>query len=337
MRFLVTGGAGFIGSHITERLLKDGHFVRVLDNFSSGKEENLSFASSLTSKNLKLTTNNYELIRGDIRDFPTCLRATDGIDYVLHQAALRSVPKSMAMPHEYNAVNIDGFVNILEASLKNKVKRVVYASSSSVYGNAKSFPQKETDPSYLISPYALTKYADEFYARIYSVNYGLETVGLRYFNVFGPKQSLDDEYAVVIPKFIDCMLDDRQPPVHGTGKQSRDFTYIDNVVNANILAATTKLTTDNLQLTTKPPTFCEVFNVACGADNSILDIVTTLNKIMGKSIEPTFEPHRAGDVFRSLADISRIKSTIGYEPKVNFEEGLRKTVEWFSSRLVARS
>jgi len=313
MRFLVTGGAGFIGSHIVERLLKDGHYVRVLDNFSFGKESNLSFTYDLGPMS-------YELIRGDIRDYATCLRSTDTIDYVLHQAALKSVPKSLAMPHDYNAVNIDGFVNILETALKNKVKRVVYASSSSVYGEAKSFPQKEADLGYPISPYALTKLAGEGYARIFSLNYGMETVGLRYFNVFGPRQALDDEYAVVIPKFIDCMLNNRQPPIHGTGKQSRDFTYIDNVVEANILAATT---TSN----TKKSVFCEVFNIACGHDHTILGLVTTLNKIMGKSITPVFKPHRAGDIFRSLADISKIKATIGYKPAVSFENGLRRTID----------
>lgn len=310
MRFLVTGGAGFIGSHIAERLLKEGHFVRVLDNFSSGKEQNLSFTPDYT-----LNANRYMLIKGDIRDFDTCLRACDNIDYVLHQAALRSVPKSMTMPHEYNAVNIDGTVNVLEAALKSKVKRVVMASSSSVYGDTTKFPEKETDMPLLISPYALTKLAGEYYARVFSENYGLEAVNLRYFNVFGPRQSLDDEYAVVIPKFIDCMLDNRQPPIHGTGKQSRDFTYIDNVVEANILAATT------------PGIKCEVFNVACGSDNSILDLVDTLNRIMSKSIKPAFTPLRPGDVFRTLADISKIKSILGYAPKVGFEDGLKRTVD----------
>ncbi len=313
MKFLVTGGAGFIGSHIVERLLPEGYFVRVMDNFSSGKEENLSFIHELSAKN-------YELIRGDIRDYATCLNACKGIDYVLHQAALRSVPKSMTMPHEYNAVNIDGTVNILEAALKSKIKRVVIASSSSVYGIATKFPQKETDTPLLISPYALTKLAGEYYSRVYSENFGLETVNLRYFNVFGPRQSLDDEYAVVIPKFIDCMLNDKQPPIHGTGKQSRDFTYIDNVVQANILAATI------------PGIKCEVFNVARGSDNSILDLVAVLNKIMCKSIKPIYELPRAGDVFRTLADISKIETMLRYQPKVNFEEGLRRTVKWFAAK-----
>lgn len=313
MRFLVTGGAGFIGSHIVERLLKDGHFVRVLDNFSSGKEENLFFTHEIKTKN-------YELIRGDIRNYDICLEACDGIDYVLHQAALRSVPKSLTMPHEYNEVNIDGTVNMLEAARENKVKRFVYASSSSVYGEAETFPQKESDPSLLISPYALTKLTGEYYARIFSKNYGLETVGLRYFNVFGPRQSLDDEYAVVIPKFISCMLDNENPPIHGDGKQSRDFTYIDNVVEANILAATTS------------DIKCEVFNVAAGNDHSIIDLVDILNKIMGKDIPPKFTPIRPGDVLRTLADTTKIKRFLGYEAKVSFEEGLKKTTEWFANQ-----
>ena len=319
MRFLVTGGAGFLGSHIVERLLKDGHFVRVLDNFSSGKRENLGFVIA-SPKGAKQSQNNFELIEGDIRNYNSCLQTCDGIDYVLHQAALRSVPKSMTMPHEYNAINIDGNVNMLEAALKNKVKRFIYASSSSVYGEARLFPQKETDPSYLISPYALTKLAGEYYARVFSVNYGLETVGLRYFNVFGPRQSLDDEYAVVIPKFIDCMLDDRRPPVHGTGRQSRDFTYVENVVHANVLAAAT------------PGIKCEVLNVACGKEHSILDLVDSLNKIMGKCIKSIFEPARAGDVFRTLADISHVQSRLSYEPTIDFEDGLRRTVSYFESK-----
>ncbi len=343
MRFLVTGGAGFIGSHIVERLLKDGHYVRVLDNFSSGKRDNLSFviarspehSSVIARSEATKQSQNFELIKGDIRDYNTCLQAAQGIDYVLHQAALRSVPKSMTMPHEYNAVNIDGTVNILEAALKSKVKRVVMASSSSVYGNAVNFPQKETDTPLLISPYALTKLAGEYYSKIYSENFGLETVNLRYFNVFGPRQSLDDEYAVVIPKFITCMLNGQNPPIHGTGKQSRDFTYIDNVVEANILAATRHCEEPRRgdEAISKP--FCEVFNVACGQENSVLALVDTINKILGKSIKPVFESARVGDVFRTSADISKIKSLLGYEPKVNFEEGLKRTVEWFANRVEA--
>lgn len=307
-RFLVTGGAGFIGSHIVERLLKEGHFVRVLDNFSSGKEENLSVTAGNTS---------FHLIRGDIRDKDTCLQACEGIDYILHQAALRSVPKSMTCPHDYNAVNIDGTLNMLQAANKQGVQRLVLASSSSVYGDAEIFPQKEEHPSKLLSPYALSKLAGEYYCRIFSQFFNVETVCLRYFNVFGPKQALDDEYAVVIPKFIHCILNDEQPPIFGTGKQSRDFTYIDNVVEANILSATAPLRAPH-----------SVLNVATGKDNTVLELVEFLNKIIGKDIKPKFLPVRAGDAFRTNADITRLKDTLNYTPKVGFAEGLKKTVEW---------
>jgi len=309
-KYLVTGGAGFIGSHIVEKLESLGEKVRVLDNFCSGKLENLKFANGLPA-------DKFEVIKGDIRDFDTCLNACKGVDYVLHQAALRSVPKSMFNPHEYNAVNIDGTLNMLKAAKECSIKRLVMASSSSVYGDTDKFPEREDAYPLLISPYALTKLAGEYYCRIFSKNYGLETVALRYFNVFGPRQALDDEYAVVIPKFINCILKDMPPPVHGTGKQSRDFTYIDNVVQANLLAATTA----NVK--------CEVFNVANGKDNTVLDIVTVVNQITGKSIKPVFEPTRAGDVFRTLADISRIKRLLKYQPQVDFKEGLKRTVEWF--------
>lgn len=330
-RFLVTGGAGFIGSHIVERLLKEGHFVRVLDNFSSGKEENLSFAKGNAS---------FELVRGDIRDKDTCLAACAGIDYILHQAALRSVPKSMTCPHDYNAVNIDGTLNMLQAANKQGVRRLVLASSSSVYGDAEIFPQKEEHPSKLLSPYALSKLAGEYYCRIFSQFFNVETVCLRYFNVFGPKQALDDEYAVVIPKFIHCILNDQQPPIFGTGKQSRDFTYIDNVVEANILSALSSLrgategsdeaiSHANRQSKTAAPVPHIVLNVATGRDNTVLELVETLNKIIGKDIKPQFLPVRAGDAFRTNADITRLKDTLNYTPKVGFEQGLQKTVEWF--------
>lgn len=327
MRFLVTGGAGFIGSHIVESLLTKGHFVRVVDNFSSGKRENLSFVDALKAKD-------FELVRGDIRDYDTCLEVCDGMDYVLHQAALRSVPKSMTRPHEYNEVNIDGIVNMLQAAREKKIKRFVYASSSSVYGEAESFPQKESDPSLLISPYALTKLTGEYYARIFSKNHGLETVGLRYFNVFGPRQSLDDEYAVVIPKFITCMLEDDNPPIHGDGEQSRDFTYVENVVEANILAATTPVA--NCKPQTANRVFCEVFNVAAGNDHSILELVDTLNYILDKDIRPEFTPIRPGDVMRTLADTTKIKQVLNYEAKVNFADGLKKTVDWFNAQRFQR-
>ncbi|MBU4376291.1 MAG: NAD-dependent epimerase/dehydratase family protein [Candidatus Omnitrophica bacterium] len=379
MRFLVTGGAGFIGSHIVERLLKDGHFVRVLDNFSSGKPENLSFISGdlVTWCRGNLNTgdlvtwchgDHFELHAGDIRDSATCLQACTGVDYVLHQAALRSVPKSMTLPHEYNAVNIDGTVNILQAALKSKVKRVVMASSSSIYGDTDKFPQKETDLPLLISPYALTKLAGEYYSRIFSENFGLETVNLRYFNVFGPRQALDDEYAVVIPRFITCMLNDEQPPIHGDGKQSRDFTYVDNVVDANILAATKGTATNGATKGTAPngatkgtvpnnstggtkgtvpnnstrdcplgKTFCEVFNVANGKDNTVLELVASLNKIIGKDIKPRFTPIRPGDVLHTLADVAKIKTKLGFKAKFSFEEGLGETVSFWKQKLYSKN
>lgn len=338
MRYLVTGGAGFIGSHIVETLLKKGIpkglspqgtvpevkpediFVRVLDNFSSGKKENLSFVTQYSIPNTQYEKNTqYELIRGDIRDKSTCDIACRGIDYVLHQAALRSVPKSMEDPESYNDVNINGTLFMLQAALKNKVKRFVFASSSSIYGEADIFPQKEEHTPKLISPYALSKLAGEYYCRIFSQNFGLETVSLRYFNVFGPRQALDDEYAVVIPKFITCILNDEQPPIFGNGRQSRDFTFIDNVVQANILAATTKGIKH------------EVFNVAYGKDNTVLQLVDCLNKIIGKNIKAKFLPPRLGDVFRTYADISKIKTKLGFEPKIGFEEGLTRTVKYFQT------
>ncbi|MBI5149424.1 MAG: SDR family oxidoreductase [Candidatus Omnitrophica bacterium] len=312
-KFLITGGAGFIGSNIAEKLVSDGHFVRVLDNFFSGKEENLAFAKTLGK-------DKFELIHGDIRDKGICGLACKGMDYVLHQAALRSVPKSMADPESYNDVNINGVLSMLQAAAKNKVRRFVFASSSSVYGDTDQFPEKETQYPLLISPYALSKLAGEYYCRIFSEHFGLETACLRYFNVFGPKQALDDEYAVVVPKFIHCIVNDQPPPIFGNGKQSRDFTYIDNVISANILAATA------------PGVKHEVFNVANGQDNTVLELAAVLNKIIGKDIKPEFLPARAGDVFRTSADISRIQQKIGYKPLVGFEEGLRKTVAYFQAK-----
>ena len=311
-KFLITGGAGFIGSSIAEKLINDGHYVRVLDNFFSGKEENLAFARGLGR-------DKFELIRGDIRDKNICLAACKGVDYILHQAALRSVPKSMDDPASYNDVNINGVMTMLQAAAANKVKRFVFASSSSVYGDTDQFPQKETQYPLLISPYALSKLAGEYYCRIFSEHFGVETVCLRYFNVFGPKQALDDEYAVVVPKFIHCIMNDTPPPIFGNGKQSRDFTFISNVVSANVLAATT------------PGIKHEIFNVANGRDNTVLNLVDALNKIMGKNIKPKFLDARAGDVFKTEADISRIKSRLNYQPLVSFEDGLEKTVAYFTA------
>jgi len=312
-KFLVTGGAGFIGSNIAEHLIKEDHFVRILDNFSSGKEENLEFTKGLGKAKC-------EVIRGDIRDKGVCDRACQGMDYVLHQAALRSVPKSMEDPQSYNEVNINGILFMLQAASKNKIKRFVFASSSSIYGDTNKFPEKEEHLPLLISPYALSKLTGEYYCRIFSEFFNVETVCLRYFNVFGPRQALDDEYAVVVPKFITCILNDEQPPIFGTGKQSRDFTYIENVISANILAATTSGIKH------------EIFNVANGKDNTVLELVNALNRIIGKKIKPKFLPPRPGDVFRTCADISKINKRLGFKPVIGFEEGLRKTVEYFKKK-----
>lgn len=309
-KVLVTGGAGFIGSHLTEALLEKNFFIRVLDNFSGGKEENLIFAREFK---------NFELIRGDIRNKKICQEATKGIDFLLHQAALRNVPKSMLNPGNYNEVNIQGTLNLLESAVENKVKSFVFASSSSVYGDVKIFPQKENFVVCPISPYALTKLTGENYCRIFSYHYKLPTVCLRYFNVFGPRQALDDEYAVAVPKFITCLLNGQSPPIYGTGRQSRDFTYIDNVVNANILAMQ------------KLKFRGEIFNIASGKDHSVLELVRILNKLTKKNIRPKFLPCRPGDVFKTWADLSRAKKILGFEPRVGFVEGLKLTLEYFKS------
>jgi nucleoside-diphosphate-sugar epimerase len=305
-KFLVTGGAGFIGSHIVERLVKENHFVRVLDNFSSGRIENLE-------KVIK----KIDLIKDDIRQPRTCESATKGMDFVLHQAALRSVPKSMKNPAEYNEVNINGTLNLLLGAKKNKIKRFVFASSSSVYGDTDKFPEREDFLPQPISPYALTKLTGEHYCSIFSHHFGLPAVALRYFNVFGPRQSLDDEYAVVIPKFISCMLKDEPPPIFGTGRQSRDFTYIDNVVQANILAAKSS------------EIKAGVFNVASGKDYTILELVEVLNKLMNKNIRPKFLPSRQGDVFRTLSDLTNSKKFLGFKPRIDFLKGLGLTLNYF--------
>jgi len=306
MKFLITGGAGFIGSHIVDALTANGDKVKIIDDFSSGRIENI-----------EKVLNKVELIKGDIRDKGLVAGAVSGVDYVIHQAALRSVPKSLANPELYNDVNINGTLNILTASREAKVKRVVIASSSSIYGDIDRFPEKEDFLPQLLSPYGLTKLAGEHYSRIFSKIYGLETVNLRYFNVFGPRQSLENEYAVVIPKFISCILKDTPPPIHGDGKQTRDFTYVANVVQANIKSAVT------------PGIKCEVFNIACGKAYSVLDIVKHVNKILGKDIKPALGPIRAGDAKHTLADISRARKLIGFKPEVGFEEGLKKTIEYF--------
>lgn len=308
-KFLVTGGAGFIGSHIVDRLVQLKHGVRVLDNFSSGKKGNLSASLS-----------KIDLMRGDIRSPQVCRKAIKGIDVVLHQAALRSVPKSFHHPAEYNEVNIQGTLNLLEAAVEYKAKCFVFASSSSVYGDVDRFPERENFLPQPISPYALTKLTGEHYCRMFSSRYNLPTVSLRYFNVFGPRQPLDDEYAVVIPKFIHCLLHDQHPPIYGTGKQSRDFTFVSNVVNANLLACSRR----DLK--------GEAFNIANGRDYSVLDLVRILNKIMSTDMHPVFLNPRPGDVFRTNADISLAKKVLGFKPKADFHKGLILAVEYYKER-----
>jgi len=309
MKFLVTGGAGFIGSHIVDALVKNGDKVSIIDDFSSGQRENLEGV-----------IDKIELIEGDIRDKDLVNKSMQGTDYVLHQAALRSVPKSLLRPERYNDVNINGTLNILSAAKDLKVKRVVFASSSSIYGETDRLPEKEDLYPLLISPYALTKLAGEYYCRIFSEIHGLETVSLRYFNVFGPRQSLENEYAVVIPKFITCMLKDERPPIHGDGIQTRDFTYVENVVQANIKAATI------------PGIKSELLNIACGKAYSVLDIIKYINKIIKKDIKPRFTPPRSGDVKHTLADITKAKKLIKFKPEIGFKEGLEKTVEYFAKK-----
>ena len=303
---LVTGGAGFIGSHIAEKLVEIGAKVKVLDNFFAGKLENLEgFRDKV------------ELIEGDITDLSLVYKAMEGIDYVSHQAALRSAPKSVNLPLSYTRVNVEGTLNILIAAKERGVKRVVYASSSSVYGDNLQLPQKEEDFPSPLTPYATSKLAGEFYCKMFTRTYGLSTVSLRYFNVFGPRQSLESQYAVVIPKFIKCILDEEPPPIHGDGKQSRDFTYIDNVVYANLLALT------------KEGVDGEIFNTGEGKTISILELVDYLSRIAGKEIKPVFTPPRPGDPPYTMADIEKVSSLLGYKPLVSFEEGLKRTFIWF--------
>ena len=310
---LVTGGAGFIGSHLVERLLADGARVRVLDNFSTGARANLGFAPRFRR--------HLEVLRGDIRTLSVVLRAARGARVIYHQAAMRSVPRSVKDPLGANANNVNGTLNVLEAARRCRVPRVVYASSSSVYGDRPDLPKREDQSPAPISPYAASKAAGEQYAAIWTRLYGVETVGLRYFNVFGPRQDPKSEYAAVIPRFILWGLSRRPLEIHGDGTQSRDFTYIDNVVEANILAATA------------PGAPGEVFNVGCGSRVSLLEIVAKLEAIVGRRLERRHTPSRAGDVPHTLADVSKAKRLLGYAPLVDFDEGFRRTVEHFRSSL----
>jgi len=309
---VVTGGAGFIGSHLVERLLRDGARVRVLDNFSEGTRANLAFPRELQRR--------LEVVRGDVTDLDTVRRVIRGARYVYHQAAMRSVPRSVKDPLGANENNVTGTLHVLEAARRAKVARVVYASSSSVYGDAPELPKREDQTPSPISPYAVSKYADELYANMWTKLYGVETVGLRYFNVYGPRQDPRSEYAAVIPRFIVWGLKGMPLEVHGDGEQSRDFTYIDNVVDANLAAATA------------PKAPGEAFNVGCGSRISLNDIITMLEKILGRSLKRKHTPSRAGDVRHTLADTSKAKRLLGLEPRVDFEEGFRRTVDYFRGR-----
>lgn len=308
--YLVTGGAGFIGSNIAEQLVKKGEKVRILDDFSTGKRENIvGFKDSV------------ELIEGDLRDWEIVKRAMKGVDFVLHQGALPSVERSIEDPLTTTKVNILGTLNVLLVAREVKVKRVVYASSSSVYGATPTLPKKEGMKTNPQSPYAVTKLIGEEYCRIYYSIYGLETVCLRYFNVFGSRQDPGSQYAAVIPKFITLLLKGKSPPIYGDGEQSRDFTFIDNVVKANLEACKAKGTSG------------EVFNIACGKSVTINELVEKLNKILQTRIKPTYQSPRKGDVRHSLADISQARKTLHYSPEVGFDEGLEKTVQWFRATL----
>ncbi len=306
MLYLVTGGAGFIGSNIVKELLRRGEKVRVLDNFATGKRENL----------LPFNGNpNLEVIEGDLRSFHIVRDAVRGCDYILHQGALPSVPRSIKDPITSNEVNINGTLHILEAAREFGIKRVVFASSSSVYGNSDTLPKVETMPVAPLSPYALTKYAGERYCQIFHELYRLETVALRYFNVFGPNQDPTSQYSAVIPKFIKLIKEGKRPVIYGDGTQSRDFTFVSNNVEANLLACTA------------PGVAGEVFNIACGERYTLIDLVDTINEILGTNIEPIFQSPRPGDVKHSLAGIEKARKMLGFEVKVKFKDGLAKTIE----------
>jgi UDP-glucose 4-epimerase len=307
--FLVTGGAGFIGSNIVERLVAQRTVVRVLDNFSTGKRANI-----------EPWLDRLELVEGDVRHLETVRRAVKGVDYVLHQAAIPSVPRSVDDPLESHACNATATLNVLLAARDAGVRRVVYASSCAAYGDSPELPKREdmaTDP---LSPYAVSKLAGEHYCRAASEVYGLETVALRYFNVFGPRQDPASEYAAVIPAFVTLALDGERPVVYGDGLQSRDFVYVANVVDANLLACRAEGVAG------------QVFNVACGERITLLALLEALERIMGREVRPRFEPERPGDVRHSVATIEKARTGLGYEPGVGFEEGLRRTVAFFAAR-----
>ena len=319
-KILVTGGAGFIGSNLTEALLKLNNEVICLDNFATGKKENITPF---------LTNPNYTLIEGDIRKLSDCQLAVKGVDYVLHQAALGSVPRSIKDPITSNEVNVSGFLNMLTASRDSGVQRFIYAASSSTYGDSEALPKVEDEIGKPLSPYAITKYVNELYADVFSKTYDLETIGLRYFNVFGRKQDPNGAYAAVIPKFVSQFMAGESPVINGNGEFSRDFTYIDNVIQANLLS----ITTNNKEAINT------VYNVAFGERNTLKDLVELLKKQLTefdskiKDIQVIYGPNRVGDIPHSLASIDKAKNLLAYNPKFSLEKGLKEAVSWYWNNL----
>ena len=312
-KFLVTGSAGFIGSNLVEAILKLGYQVRGLDDLSTGKRENIDLFHH---------NPNYEFIEGDIRDLKICMKACDGIDYVLHQAAWGSVPRSIEMPLKYEEINIKGTLNMFEAARQNGVKKVVYASSSSVYGDEPNLPKMEGREGNILSPYALTKKSNEEYAKLYTKLYGLDTYGLRYFNVFGKRQDPNGAYAAVLPKFLKQLLNNEAPTINGDGNQSRDFTYIENVIEANLKACNADSEAAG-----------QVYNIAYGGREFLIDIYNHLANALEKDIQPIFGPPRIGDIRHSNADISKAKRMLGYEAEWSFERGIEAAIEWYKEEL----
>ena len=313
MRILVTGGAGFIGSNLVEKLLQDERvtLVRVLDNLATGSLKNIE-AFNADPK--------FEFLEGDIRNYDTCLEACDAIDLVTHQAALGSVPRSIADPLTTNEVNITGTLNVFTAAKEKKIKRVVYAASSSTYGDHPGLPKVEDKIGNPISPYAVTKYVMELYARVYASLYNMQFVGLRYFNIFGPRQNPTGAYAAVIPLFAKALIENKPPLINGDGSHSRDFTYVDNAVQANVLSLFTK----------NDSAVNKVYNIACGHQTSLLELFNQLKKEAKSDLQPIHGPERTGDVKHSLADISKAEKLLGYSPAVSIEEGLRMTYRWYA-------
>lgn len=308
--FLVTGGAGFIGSHLVTALVDRGDRVRVLDNFSTGYRHNL-----------KHLGNSFKLLEGDLLDSRLVAKAVAGVDCIFHQAALASVPRSVKSPLESHAACATGTVTLLDEARRNGVRRIVYAASSSAYGNQPSSPKRETDLPAPRSPYAAAKLAGECYCHAFGITYGLETVSIRYFNVFGPRQDPHSEYSAVIPRFVTSMLSGKPPTIFGDGKQSRDFTFVDNVIRANLLAAASDRAVG------------KTFNIACGRQINLLQLMAAINQVLGLNVEPVHTDPRPGDVRESLADISLARKLLDYEPHVRFDEGLRRSVDFYRSLL----